>query len=346
MRPHCAMNGIEMLKLATKPFACILCIILAVAFMLFTTPANAQICNKLDPTVCLNSPDCMYQQIEGKQYACVAPTNRCQIGFTQQIYSNMLVTEGGKVVDTSTYLTRETCEDRPGCSYVSAGECYCPPDVDCVCGGGTPPNCAVDADAKLTPPAGRYVIVDIRNASDVAAPLDATPQTEIINQAFTFTADRVLADGLGCDSWVVESVENGISFNDPILADVLIGPVDLSFAPADRRILDHWRYTCEGEHFLTLTRIDQRVLVILWNNSAQYLIAEKPLNVAEVERLQKELKTMKFYDGNITGLIDDATVSSLGFWAQYHVYPKETYRFARTAITENLLDALRVLTPN
>ena len=307
---------------------------LAAAFVFFTSPAKAQSCDQLAAIDCATSTDCMYQKIgEADQYACVAPTNRCQIGFSQ-----------GGANDSA--KASDICQSRPGCSYVPAGECYCPPNVDCICGGGTPPDCAADTNANLAPPVGRYVIVAIRSASDVAAPLGTAPRTDIITQAFTFTVDGVSTDGLGCDQWAVERVNSGISFNDSILADTLIGPMDSAISVGDKRILDHWRYTCEGEHFLTLTQIDRRVLVILWNNSAQYLIAEKPLSQAEVTRLQEELKTMKFYNGVITGKIDEATVSSLGFWAGYRARPTQTFRFARTAITENLLDALRVLTSN
>ena len=49
---------------------------------------------------------------------------------------------------------------------------------------------------------------------------------------------------------------------------------------------------------------------------------------------------MKFYEGKITGELDEATLGSVGFYAEYR---GSAYRFFRTAITENLLDGLRVL---
>ncbi len=55
-------------------------------------------------------------------YACVAARNACEEGFLQR--------------DASA----EECESKAGCRFVPA-ECYCPPDLVCVCGGGPPAQC-------------------------------------------------------------------------------------------------------------------------------------------------------------------------------------------------------------
>lgn len=36
---------------------------------------------------------------------------------------------------------RQKCEQLKHCKYVPPGECYCPPEVKCICGGGNPPKC-------------------------------------------------------------------------------------------------------------------------------------------------------------------------------------------------------------
>ncbi|MCP5088782.1 MAG: hypothetical protein GY952_18485 [Rhodobacteraceae bacterium] len=287
---------------------------------------NAQTCERLEAIACIASGDCMYEKVgERFEYACMRPANRCQIGFKQ-----------------SSQTSATSCENRVGCSYVPAGECYCPPDVDCVCGGGTPPNCQIDQAGELKPPVGRFLVVGMRNASDVAAPLEMNGPAEIMQGAVVLTEDGLTMEGRSCENWSIQSAENVIPFTDPMLSDVLVGPVNSPTSDGDSRILTHWKYVCEGEHLLSLTQIDERVLVIPWKNSSRYLIAEMPLNTDEVARLQQVLKSYKFYDGEITGQLDDTTISALGFWAEYRSETSQSYRFARTAITQNLLDGMGV----
>ena len=33
------------------------------------------------------------------------------------------------------------CRSTPNCEVIYPGECYCPPGVQCICGGGPPPKC-------------------------------------------------------------------------------------------------------------------------------------------------------------------------------------------------------------
>jgi hypothetical protein len=35
---------------------------------------------------------------------------------------------------------KQQCESKPGCEFHNAS-CYCPPNVNCVCGGGPPAQC-------------------------------------------------------------------------------------------------------------------------------------------------------------------------------------------------------------
>ena len=36
---------------------------------------------------------------------------------------------------------KSDCLARSSCKYVPAESCYCPPGVQCICGGGAPPDC-------------------------------------------------------------------------------------------------------------------------------------------------------------------------------------------------------------
>ena len=38
---------------------------------------------------------------------------------------------------------KQTCEELKICKYVPPGECYCPPEVKCICGGGGEPKCVI-----------------------------------------------------------------------------------------------------------------------------------------------------------------------------------------------------------
>jgi hypothetical protein len=91
-------------------------------------------CSELAETPCRKSPDCTLVQDEsqGSGYLCRAAQGPCEQGFRQ---------EGN---------SREECEEREGCRF-EPGDCYCPPEVTCVCGGGPPPRC-VEAAASSTAP--------------------------------------------------------------------------------------------------------------------------------------------------------------------------------------------------
>ena len=85
------------------------------------------------------------------------------------------------------------------------------------------------------------------------------------------------------------------------------------------------------------------MLAMSWANSTTYLILERPLTDPEVKRLQKSMKSVKFYDGGITGTLDAATERAVRAWYEYRLAKPEMAIPRRPAITENFLDALGVL---
>jgi len=192
---------------------------------------------------------------------------------------------------------------------------------------------------------GDYEVVTIRNASDVATILNpVTEEDSPIGKSISFSAAGIAMEGLSCDSWqVTELTDTVANLNDPMLADISIGPLDSDISSGDQQIMKSFSYSCEGEHFLNVLQVDDRVLVIPWQNSSQYLIAEIPLTQSQTIKLQKELKSMKFFSGEITGEIDESTRLGLQSWLDYRNRASDSYRFFRPAITENLMDALRVL---
>ncbi|SRR5258706_6220537 len=89
-------------------------------------------CNEATELECLKSAECTLVQaaVHGK-YTCRAAAGRCEIGFRQAGDSDI----------------QKDCEARPGCEFRSAS-CYCPPGVDCRCGGGPPAQCLERGKAK------------------------------------------------------------------------------------------------------------------------------------------------------------------------------------------------------
>jgi len=83
----------------------------------------ADACAGLDEMQCITSDECtLIFTEEEREYRCRAAEGRCERGFRQH--------EGDA----------EACEAKEGCRYVP-GQCYCSPDVTCICGGGPPPQC-------------------------------------------------------------------------------------------------------------------------------------------------------------------------------------------------------------
>ena len=80
-------------------------------------------CQQLTEKACLTSAACTLKKTkEASGYECLPAKDHCELLFRQN--------EG----------TKEICESKQGCEFVP-GQCYCPPDVLCVCGGGEPPLC-------------------------------------------------------------------------------------------------------------------------------------------------------------------------------------------------------------
>jgi hypothetical protein len=89
-----------------------------------------------------------------------------------------------------------------------------------------------------------------------------------------------------------------------------------------------------------MVMIDRRVLVVPGGNGSLHMVLEKPLTRLQVADLQRQLRDMKFYEGEITGLMDPETRRHL---ARYAEYRGAAYAFGAVPITENLLDGMGIL---
>lgn len=193
---------------------------------------------------------------------------------------------------------------------------------------------------------GDYVIVDIRKNSMVAAPARMPPPgaDSPIGKSVSFTSDGVILDGISCKKWGAAKIAAPVDFSsDRALTDLRLLPTDSPKSNGDRRLSNFFKIDCEGESFTTVFQADKRVLAMDWANSELYLILERPLRADQTKKLQKALKSMKFYSGNVTGDFDAETVRATRAWYRYRLSDKTAAIPLRPAITENLLDALGVL---
>lgn len=202
---------------------------------------------------------------------------------------------------------------------------------------------AKDGNNYLDALTGQYVAVALRMASDVASEPLPLEYNDLIGQIVSFDAPMVWLDGENFDkSFEVDPIVAIANLRDPNLSDVMISPPDIE------GVENCWKIATtviefDGKGVAMFLRIDRRVLLLTVANSAAYLILEKPLFPDEVERLQFALKDMKFYDGEITGIMDAATRAGVAGYADYR---GAEYRFADAVITENLLTGLGVLRPD
>lgn len=194
--------------------------------------------------------------------------------------------------------------------------------------------------------AGDYVVVAVRQNSFVAASSSLRPDnTESpIGKKISINSSGLVLDGIACQDWQVKTIEAPVDFSeDAMLSDLRLPPMDSPISVGDKRLSKFYQINCEGETFTTLYQLDNRVLAMSWANSQKYLILERPLSAARIEKLQKVLKSMKFYSGTVTGQFDKETEHAVRAWYSYRMTDRNAAIPRRPAITENLLDALKVL---
>lgn len=198
---------------------------------------------------------------------------------------------------------------------------------------------------KLAGFAGDYIVIDARRASDVASPLDLKENVPL-GKRIRFGNGNIEIDGADCEDWrILPSSKAVVDVNqDPNLIDLVLSPTDSPISRGDQQVHSGFDITCEDEWVFSLHKVDDRVLVMPVNNSSLNLILERPLSSLQIKAYQMQLKSMKFYSGRLTGELDEATLRASRFWYIDRSRLKEDQPVpARPAITENLLDALKIL---
>ena len=193
---------------------------------------------------------------------------------------------------------------------------------------------------------GDYVVVSVRRNSLVAstAPPFSAGEKSPIGKPVEFNAKGIVIDGISCDAWKAETITTPVDFaGDPMLSDLRLPPSDSPNTDGDKRLAKSYRITCEGEVFTTVYQADNRVLALSWANSSLYLVLERRLSSEQIRKLQLALKSSKFYSGTASGQFDEATGNAVRAWYGYRQTNKDAAIPKRPAITENLLDRMKVL---
>lgn len=190
-----------------------------------------------------------------------------------------------------------------------------------------------------TVPEGEFVLVALRAASDVeSTPMDGSVDS-LIGKVVSFDEPVIWFDGTEIDEYFsVLPIVAVINMRESNLSDVMIRPPEVE-GGEDYWLMNSLALKSDGMTFDIIMMIDRRVLVVPVHNDSLYAIFEKPLETEEVERLQDFLKKKGYYDGEITGEMDEETIIGVGFYADIR---GAQYRFVRTAITENLLSGLGI----
>lgn len=241
-----------------------------------------------------------------------------------------------------------------GCTFFDGAERDAPdasgPDISeaAVSGAGelvAADQCSAD-QSGFADIAGEYDVIGLRMASHVAsiAPPEISAEDSPIGQSVVIDGSGVQISGMGCDCWsAVSEPVPGDMPTDRMLKDLHLPALAAEASTGDARLSRAYSLSCEGEHFALAYQTGPRVMALTWMNSSAYLVLEKPLTGPEVEAFQRELKAMKFYEGEITGVLDEATASSARAYYIYRLRDDEAAIPQRIAITANLLDGLNVL---
>jgi hypothetical protein len=196
------------------------------------------------------------------------------------------------------------------------------------------------AAEETKPLSGRYRVAAHRRASNVAAPLDV-PSWKAEPGEVEFGTELSWPSGTVCTDWEAAPLEQTpLDLSDPMLSDVMLGPHPGPRSTGDHRLNQAFEIRCAGERPHPVVAVDARVLIMPSPDGAIYAILERPLETEQVRRLQRQLRDMKFYDGEPTGTLDAPTQDAIAAYAEYR---GALYRFSPPVITENLLDGLGVL---
>jgi len=187
---------------------------------------------------------------------------------------------------------------------------------------------------------GTYVVVAVRRASLTAAPLDPdSDNSGLLGQTVTLDPAGITSPGGECmPDALVRSEGPDVIDTDPMLADLRLPGLD----EAVPRPGSVYTVSCSDGSSVPVYMADRRAIAIPWDNGASYLVAERPLTPAQVQRLQEKLVDMKFQSGPASSDWTEDGLTGLRAYYDYRKLGDDAYNFYRPVITSGLLDGLDV----
>lgn len=181
----------------------------------------------------------------------------------------------------------------------------------------------------------RFVAVDYRVASGVAATLDAQDsarQDVALGQSVRFGQTLEWHDGRTCDLWTAEEGTGPDAVAaEPNLADLQtgLGGDAPNFVPVS--------VTCQGEPFADYVRVDDRVLIGFVPNGTLYVVMERAPNPDEAMAIQQALAALGHYSGPLDGVVGDQVRAAIADFIATQGGPRPAVGILSQSVVDTLL---------
>lgn len=182
----------------------------------------------------------------------------------------------------------------------------------------------------------RFVVVDYRVASGVAATLEAresAQQDVAIGQSVWFGQTLEWHDGRTCDLWAAEEGAGPDAVAaEPNLADLQtgLGGDAPNFVPVT--------LTCQGDPFADYVRVDDRVLIGFVPNGTLYVVMERALAPDEAMAIQQALSALGLYSGPPDGVVGDQVRAGVADFIASQGGPRPAVGILSQTVVDTLLD--------
>ena len=197
---------------------------------------------------------------------------------------------------------------------------------------------ALPAAAAEKPPRGEYVVIDIRRAStapgkvrDISLKRLKPGRTVRIGQKLDWLF------GFSCKTWSASNAETPVlRDDDPNLSDTQVTTAHLDKSRPDHRQNRHLHLMC-GDKRSSILQVDNMVIVAPSPSGQSYVILERRMPEKSAERIEREMKHMKFMSGKVTGQLRRNARVGAGYFASF-LGAKHTFK--ASALTENMVEAM------
>lgn len=165
--------------------------------------------------------------------------------------------------------------------------------------------------------AGAYFVVAARPVSAAAGdPVDDITDAAI-GSVVVFSNSLKWLDSTQCEEWSTEDATDGpvVNIDNPLLSDLQVGREGRRGSFGQPTTTTGWTLSCGDNYVGAVQMIDARVLVVPSPSGLTNLILERPLGEDTIRNVQGRLIALGLYEGEETGVLDDATRRAIAFRA-------------------------------